>query len=134
MKVLETTLSGLDNLTLSNSEMSKYFIKIVGNDKLTVDTCKKIYKAYVKFVGTNPEANVVINVENLKGRDCDQLGVEMDLGKSIGDGLKIYPNVVLGGTFDRLHVGHKILLTEAVVRCGRKLTVGVTDHSMIHGK
>lgn len=46
----------------------------------------------------------------------------------------MYDNVVLGGTFDRLHAGHKILLSEAVLRCRRKLTVGVTDESMLKCK
>lgn len=40
-------------------------------------------------------------------------------------------NVVLGGTFDRLHVGHKLLLTDAVIRAKRRLVVGVTDTNMI---
>ncbi|XP_034187978.2 bifunctional Phosphopantetheine adenylyltransferase - Dephospho-CoA kinase [Osmia lignaria lignaria] len=47
---------------------------------------------------------------------------------------KIYKNVVLGGTFDRIHNGHKIFLTEAVLRCSEKLTVGVTDTNMLSGK
>jgi phosphopantetheine adenylyltransferase/dephospho-CoA kinase len=47
---------------------------------------------------------------------------------------KMYENVVVGGTFDRLHTGHKILLSEAVLRCTRKLTVGVTDTSMLKSK
>lgn len=47
--------------------------------------------------------------------------------------IKTYKNVVLGGTFDRLHNGHKILLSEAVLRCTEKLTVGVTDTNMITG-
>ena len=47
------------------------------------------------------------------------------------DNDKVYDNVVLGGTFDRLHAGHKILLSEAVLRCRKKLTVGVTDSSML---
>ncbi|EFN84613.1 bifunctional coenzyme A synthase [Harpegnathos saltator] len=47
---------------------------------------------------------------------------------------KTYRNVVLGGTFDRLHNGHKILLSEAVLRCTEKLTVGVTDTNMISNK
>ncbi|KYQ56622.1 Bifunctional coenzyme A synthase [Trachymyrmex zeteki] len=48
--------------------------------------------------------------------------------------MKTYKNVVLGGTFDRLHNGHKILLSEAALRCTEKLTVGVTDTNMITGK
>jgi phosphopantetheine adenylyltransferase/dephospho-CoA kinase len=42
-----------------------------------------------------------------------------------------YNNVVLGGTFDRLHVGHKILLSEAALRAQKRLVVGVTDVNMI---
>lgn len=40
-------------------------------------------------------------------------------------------NVVLGGTFDKLHHGHKILLSEAALRCCKKLTVGVCDNSLL---
>lgn len=40
-------------------------------------------------------------------------------------------SVVLGGTFDRLHVGHKLLLTEAVLRAKKRVVVGVTDVNMI---
>lgn len=47
---------------------------------------------------------------------------------------KVHENVVLGGTFDRLHAGHKILLSEAVLRCTKKLTVGITDTSMLKCK
>lgn len=42
-----------------------------------------------------------------------------------------YNSVVLGGTFDRLHVGHKILLSEAALRAHKRLVVGVTDVNMI---
>lgn len=45
-----------------------------------------------------------------------------------------YNNVVLGGTFDRLHIGHKILLSEAALRAKRRLVVGVTDVNMIASK
>lgn len=47
---------------------------------------------------------------------------------------KTYKNVVLGGTFDRIHNGHKIFLSEAVLHCTEKLTVGVTDTNMLYGK
>jgi phosphopantetheine adenylyltransferase/dephospho-CoA kinase len=45
-----------------------------------------------------------------------------------------FNNVVLGGTFDRLHVGHKILLSEAALRTKQRLVVGVTDVNMIASK
>lgn len=47
--------------------------------------------------------------------------------------LRSYRNVILGGTFDRLHNGHKIILSEAVLYSREKLTVGVTDTNMLTG-
>lgn len=46
----------------------------------------------------------------------------------------VYKHSVLGGTFDRLHNGHKILLSEAVLRSSKKVTVGVTDGPMLYCK
>lgn len=46
---------------------------------------------------------------------------------------KIYNHSVLGGTFDRLHLAHKLLLTEAALRSKCKVTVGVTEESMLPG-
>lgn len=43
-------------------------------------------------------------------------------------------SVVLGGTFDRLHIGHKMLLTEAVLRAKKRVVVGVTDVNMVQCK
>lgn len=43
-------------------------------------------------------------------------------------------SVVLGGTFDRLHIGHKMLLTEAVLRSRKRVSVGVTDVNMVQSK
>lgn len=47
---------------------------------------------------------------------------------------RMYKSVVLGGTFDRLHNGHKIFLSEAILRCTDNLTVGVTDTNMIQSE
>lgn len=41
---------------------------------------------------------------------------------------------VLGGTFDRLHLAHKLLLSEAALRSKQKITVGVTEENMLYGK
>ncbi|XP_068247201.1 bifunctional coenzyme A synthase [Palaemon carinicauda] len=46
----------------------------------------------------------------------------------------MYSNVVLGGTFDCIHDGHKILLSEALLRCTRKLTVGIADGPLLKNK
>lgn len=43
-------------------------------------------------------------------------------------------SVILGGTFDRLHIGHKLLLTEAVLRAKKRVVVGVTDVNMIQSR
>jgi bifunctional ADP-heptose synthase (sugar kinase/adenylyltransferase) len=45
-----------------------------------------------------------------------------------------YNSVVLGGTFDRLHIAHKILLSEAALKARSRLVVGVTDVNMIASK
>jgi phosphopantetheine adenylyltransferase/dephospho-CoA kinase len=51
--------------------------------------------------------------------------------QDLSDGpLKTYENVILGGTFDRLHDGHKILLSQASLICNKRLTVGVTQGKM----
>lgn len=45
--------------------------------------------------------------------------------------VKTYEYVALGGTFDKLHNGHKILLSQAALRATKHVTVGVTDVNMI---
>lgn len=46
----------------------------------------------------------------------------------------LYPVVVLGGTFDHLHAGHKILLSMGAWISGRKLIIGVTDDIVLQRK
>ncbi|KAH3885373.1 bifunctional coenzyme A synthase-like [Dreissena polymorpha] len=48
--------------------------------------------------------------------------------------VKQYSHTVVGGTYDRLHVGHKLLLTEACMLSTGKLTVGVTTGPMVMKK
>ena len=45
----------------------------------------------------------------------------------------IYNDVVLGGTFDRIHIGHKVLLSEAALRAKERIVVGITDVNMLKG-
>ncbi|KAI9592808.1 hypothetical protein BDF19DRAFT_387897 [Syncephalis fuscata] len=46
----------------------------------------------------------------------------------------IYQHAVIGGTFDHLHAGHKILLTMAAWITNDRLFCGVTDGSMLSNK
>lgn len=61
--------------------------------------------------------------------DDDESFIEKD-GRQDSEG-KTIDYVALGGTFDRLHTGHKILLSQGVLRANKHLTVGVTDVNMI---
>jgi pantetheine-phosphate adenylyltransferase len=45
-----------------------------------------------------------------------------------------FRKVVVGGTFDKLHVGHRKLLTIAAAVCTSTLVVGVTDSAMLQRK
>ncbi|CAG8452789.1 3186_t:CDS:2 [Funneliformis caledonium] len=47
---------------------------------------------------------------------------------------KIFDHVAVGGTFDHLHSGHKILLTMAAWIAGKRLICGVTDNTMLDNK
>lgn len=60
--------------------------------------------------------------------------VVQDGGDSVdssGEEFRQYDVVALGGTFDRMHNAHKVLLTEAVLRCTKEIIVGVTSDQMI---
>ncbi|KLO18622.1 Nucleotidylyl transferase [Schizopora paradoxa] len=45
-----------------------------------------------------------------------------------------YPTVALGGTFDHLHSGHKILLSMAAWIAHEKIIVGMTDDKLLRNK
>ncbi|KAI0372933.1 Nucleotidylyl transferase [Pilatotrama ljubarskyi] len=46
----------------------------------------------------------------------------------------LYPVVALGGTFDHLHAGHKILLSMGAWIASEKLIVGITDDALLGKK
>ncbi|THG98684.1 hypothetical protein EW026_g3533 [Hermanssonia centrifuga] len=47
---------------------------------------------------------------------------------------RLFPVVALGGTFDHLHAGHKILLSMAAWITQEKLIIGMTDDSLLQKK
>ena len=48
--------------------------------------------------------------------------------------LKSYPGVVLGGTFDRIHDGHKLLIGISSLLSTKKITCGVSDGPLLKNK
>jgi len=48
--------------------------------------------------------------------------------------LRAYANVCAGGTFDRLHAGHKVLLSSAALATSQNLLIGITSDSLLSRK
>ena len=48
--------------------------------------------------------------------------------------LRTFSKVAVGGTFDRIHHGHKKLLTFAALMCTEELTVGVSGDALLKNK
>ena len=42
--------------------------------------------------------------------------------------------VGLGGTFDHIHSGHKLMLSSAVLRTNKRIVVGVTSDELLKNK
>ncbi|PWN40608.1 WD40 repeat-like protein [Ceraceosorus guamensis] len=62
---------------------------------------------------------------------------DQEKGEQSGEALHTFPqyrNVAMGGTFDHLHVGHKILLSIAALLSRDRLIVGITGDSMLSKK
>ncbi|XP_073955843.1 bifunctional Phosphopantetheine adenylyltransferase - Dephospho-CoA kinase [Choristoneura fumiferana] len=75
------------------------------------------------------------SVESVKsGYQLQSIEQDISLENIPQEPVKKYGYVALGGTFDRLHNGHKILLTQAALRSSKHVTVGVTDVNMIKSK
>ncbi|BGP18736.1 hypothetical protein JCM10213_009215 [Rhodosporidiobolus nylandii] len=74
------------------------------------------------------------------GTDVVRWDVEEDTEDSVestweqGEWRDAYEVVALGGTFDHLHAGHKILLSMACAITTRKLVVGVSDDVLLKNK
>ena len=57
------------------------------------------------------------------GPDCMTHG-EVDL----------YQDIALGGTFDNIHNGHRLMLTQSALLCQRRLVVGVSTGPLVENK
>lgn len=131
-KIYASSLCHTDNVdirviveNLKTSKAKKFDKKV---DIVLFDNCFPVEET--TRLTTSYGTSTVVNISD----NSDPQELKFELGTESSEDLKknaTYDNVVLGGTFDRIHVGHKILLTEAVLRARKRLVVGVTDVNMI---
>ena len=63
--------------------------------------------------------------------DCTDTEAEEEVTSSLlSTPDKLYEKSALGGTFDIIHNGHKVLLYAGIAMSTKQLTIGVTDQSM----
>lgn len=91
-------------------------------------TDELIARIYLLSANVCPDVDVRILITAENPKDYVLVG-ELLAGNFVFQ--KKYKKVVLGGTFDRLHNGHKVLLNKAAELASEEIVVGVTDGSMI---
>ncbi|KAJ1135989.1 hypothetical protein NDU88_002416 [Pleurodeles waltl] len=61
-------------------------------------------------------------------------GTEIEEVENVGSELESHSDVVVGGTFDRLHNAHKILLSVSCLLAECRLLIGVSDRDLLKNK
>lgn len=121
--VLQGNITNVGNEKLCYNLRSKLDVILMDNQE-QLNTNEHFLS---KFVQSTFQAST----DNIKFQClCDINSVGMEDLPSESSGIQTYRRVVLGGTFDRLHLGHKILLGEGCLFAEENLTVGVTTGEM----
>lgn len=139
-----TMIDAYKNLNLMNVDVRILLCGLKGTIDSQIATKRPVDVVfYDDHIKTEQLDRVVSSLSN-KSPNCKTVFVQSNTSGSSSDSedcalynkmeTGLYENVVLGGTFDRLHKGHKILLSTAALKCTKKLTVGVTDISMLKCK
>ncbi|CAL2030108.1 unnamed protein product [Caenorhabditis brenneri] len=90
-----------------------------------------VSKIYLNSANYCPKLDVRLVVSEIPGKMENYELIGEEKPESIGKTAKKYKKIVLGGTFDRLHNGHKVLLNKAAELASEDIVVGVTDKDMI---
>lgn len=121
--VLQGNITNVGNENFRYNLRSKLDVVLMDNQE-QLDTNEQFLS---KFVQSTFQAST----DNIKFQClCDISSVGTEDLPSESSGIQTYRRVVLGGTFDRLHLGHKILLGEGCLFAEENLTVGVTTGEM----
>eukprot|EP00055_Hartaetosiga_balthica_P017915 m.125037 g.125037 ORF g.125037 m.125037 type:complete len:341 (-) comp9427_c1_seq8:9044-10066(-) len=90
------------------------------------DEIDKVEKEFLDCFGVPPQLRYGNNDEALKTKRAKQ--------NDIGNSIVKHEHVCLGGTFDHLHRGHKLLLTGAALICSNTVHVGVSGDELLTKK
>lgn len=88
---------------------------------------KMIPNAYIQHISAHEMIKIESNLSDISSSKINKLPNPDTLYKEI-------PIVAVGGTFDHLHDGHKILLTAAIFLAKKTLIIGVTGHELLKNK
>jgi phosphopantetheine adenylyltransferase/dephospho-CoA kinase len=102
-----------------------------GYDIILTDIAHELHSSLLSYVGSTFPLDKQIGVSQITEFRSLSPG-EVDCSNALQ--LRTYKSVCLGGTFDRMHVGHRILLSEACLLANESLLVGVTDGKMNDSK
>lgn len=115
-------LSGIKYTTLNKIETQRAIDLVIFDKKFKQDEIEKFLN---NRVANKSETCGIVTLEGNGEQPMTPVEVNNET---------ICNHVVLGGTFDRLHLAHKLLLSEAALRSKAKVTVGVTEGNMLYGK
>jgi phosphopantetheine adenylyltransferase len=93
-----------------------------------IEQVKSMYDACAEV---NPATSIDLILRK-SDRTLDEPLTAGDLPEALG--YHLHHHVALGGTFDRLHVGHKLLLTTSLLSTKTRLRVGVTGPELLKKK
>uniref|UniRef100_A0A1I7T0U7 CTP_transf_like domain-containing protein n=1 Tax=Caenorhabditis tropicalis TaxID=1561998 RepID=A0A1I7T0U7_9PELO len=127
--ISENNLKNLKDLLIlaAKSANERLYVSLSPKLPRTDEIISKIYLSASNFC---PNVDVRILVKSEIPEEFELIGDEKPQEKPEKKEKK-YKKVVLGGTFDRLHNGHKVLLNKAAELASDEIVIGVTDKQMI---
>ncbi|KAL6489171.1 hypothetical protein MHYP_G00029120 [Metynnis hypsauchen] len=96
------------------------------NQSSLVSQCLQRYAGYC-YVCTPGLSSVILHPQ-LQSEDEDQKRIEKE------EPIETYSDVVVGGTFDRLHGAHRTLLNICCLLANRRFLIGVCDQELLKNK
>lgn len=64
----------------------------------------------------------------------EKIGSDVESETMVSDEVRTYGTVAVGGTFDRIHNGHRLLLTTCCLLSNSRIVVGVSDEPLLVNK